>query len=167
MLKKIDLSDLVLVLGAGGVIAYLWRNSLQENTPGCKNSRLTATNFMNWLFDEETFPDEFTTPISSGIIYNSNLQDNFPLKGSQEANSLGLNVLSSSENPKRFLKHRLFDISQLRDTSRFKNRGNGDAPGDKSCVDDQRKHKFPEQIINFENPKYDSRLNALVCKSYI
>ena len=51
MLQKMDLSDVVLLLGAGGVIACLWKNSLQEYE--YRESRLGERNIMSWLFDKQ------------------------------------------------------------------------------------------------------------------
>jgi len=120
VLQKIELSDLILLLGAGGVIAYLWKNSLQEN------SHSSSSSFMKWLLDEKAYRKENDKLTSSRMIYNleqnSNILDNIPLDSSQEINNFGLNVLSAGNSPRKFLKHRLFDIDQLRDTTRFKNK---------------------------------------------
>eukprot|EP00092_Neocalanus_flemingeri_P007267 GFUD01007847.1.p1 GENE.GFUD01007847.1~~GFUD01007847.1.p1 ORF type:complete len:568 (+),score=124.23 GFUD01007847.1:84-1706(+) len=160
LLKTIDISDLVLLLGAGGVIAYLWRNSLSENTPESPESRLSARSFIRWLFDEETFEAEAASLMRSRTIYNlgrnSNIQEEELLSSSQGTNNLGLNVLSTHNIPRRFLKHRLFDISQLRDTTRFKER----VKGDKSCFNGVRK-----QPKNHEIPEDDVRLEAVGSES--
>ena len=141
-----DLSDIVLLLGAGGVIAYLWKSSVQEHTHGSEESRLTETNLMSWLFDKPTLQGESAnTRRSNRLSYLSSIHDEPLQEHLQAANSSGLNSLSSGASPRRFLKHRLFDIRQLRNTSRFTPGVKRDVPCDKSSYGDNESQTISEQ----------------------
>ena len=47
-LGNICLSDVVLVLGIGGAVAYIWKCSLAES-----DKRYQSNSFLHWLFAEE------------------------------------------------------------------------------------------------------------------
>ena len=95
MLGKMDLSDIVLLLGAGGVIAYLWRSSMKEYTCESHESRLTETSLMSWLFDKPILLGESSNTIQSNRLFNvQNVQDDPFKRNSKEAKTTGLNALS-------------------------------------------------------------------------
>ena len=107
-------SDLVLVLGLGGAAAYLWRTAV----PGPRDTG--ASSFIHWLFAEDT--------LTGDVLRNSvraRSRRNAPSVQSQlmlpcDSDS-GLNILVKNKNrPEKFLKQKLFDLRQIRDTSRFR-----------------------------------------------
>ena len=60
------------------------------------------------LFDDQ---DEYANIRPFNMLYNSDKESNF---NSNVDDNVRMNVFSSIEYQQRFLKHRLFDISQLR-----------------------------------------------------
>merc|ERR1711892_96808 len=101
---------------------------------------------MSWLFDKPILQsDSANIRRSNRLKQISNNHDEPLQENLQQANTSGLNSLSSSESPRKFLKHRLFDISQLRNTSRFTPAVQCDVLGDKSCSGDKESQTFAEQ----------------------
>jgi len=153
MLQKLDLSDIVLLLGAGGVLTYLWKSSTQESRYASHPSSLADSNLMSWLFDEPVLRDEsarIRRP-TEHLIYNSYSDEESLRRSGKGSNSSGLNALSSSQGSRRFLKHRLFDIGQLRDTSRFKSEETSDLSSENLERDEET--SFAQKVSNFNSEK--------------
>ena len=96
-------------------MTYIWRNV----GPGGNHESSSSNSFIHWLFAEER--------INSELLRNSvraSSRKNAEYWPDQSATSVydsGLNLLTSrSRRPEKFLKQRLFDLRQIRDTSRFR-----------------------------------------------
>merc|ERR1719481_2136598 len=97
--------------------------------------------------DESTSSRHRPTDI---LINYSDQDEQLIQRNSQDSASSGLNSLSSSQGARKFLKHRLFDIGQLRNTSRFKS-CKGDAKSEKSESDGEI--SFSQTVSNFNSEK--------------
>jgi len=115
--RNFELSDLLLLLGAGGAVAYLWKTSWNnysiENSDHMPHNRTIGYQHPR-LYDNHKTRDDI-------ISHNESISID-----------VGLNAISKRQVKRSFLKHRLFDISQLRNTSRFKNIVNENAISGKS-----------------------------------
>ena len=56
VLRRLDFSDIVLLLGAGGAIYYFWRNLFAPTNPAntTHGSRFGETSHFSWLLDKQT-----------------------------------------------------------------------------------------------------------------
>jgi len=113
---NICLSDVVLVLGLGGAVAYIWKYSLGSD----QNKRYSSNSFLDWLFAEDRLSGDV---LRNSVRNNSkHRRNNANIITEHSDNSdEGLNILKgNTRRPEKFLKQRLFDLRQLRDTSRFR-----------------------------------------------
>ena len=118
---KVCLSDLVLVLGLGGAVAYLWRVAVPEARRG-DTAASSSSSFLHWLFAEDRVAGAGLRGAAGarGVVRQG--QDQVQLSSDSEFDS-GLNILFSDDRgPEKFLKQRLFDLKRIRDTSRFRER---------------------------------------------
>ena len=112
-------SDLVLVLGLGGAAAYLWRTAV----PGPRDQGFSqnSSSFLHWLFAEDKLTGDVlrNTVRAKSRRGATNIQNQLMLPG--DDSDSGLNILVTNKNrPEKFLKQKLFDLRQIRDTSRFR-----------------------------------------------
>jgi hypothetical protein len=128
-LNKAKVSGWIVLVGAGGVILYLWRKSLKNSsdTPP-RSPRLSARSFMKWLLDEELLEDGYDdTSNVHGYYFGPSLSESNGQYSSNDADEendsddLSLNSLSAKSSPCKFLKKPLFDLSFKGNTARFKN----------------------------------------------
>lgn len=131
-LNKAKFSGWVVLVGAGGVILYLWSKSLKHSsdTPP-RSPRLSARSFMKWLLDEELLEDESDDPSNvHGYYFGPSLSDVHEQYSSNDADEendsddLSLNSLSAKSSPCKFLKKPLYDLSFKGNTTRFKTEEN-------------------------------------------
>ena len=112
---NICLSDVVLVLGLGGAVAYIWKYSL-----GSDQNKRYSNSFLDWLFAEDRLSgDVLRNSVRNNSTHRRN-NANIITEHSDNSDE-GLNILKgNTRRPEKFLKQRLFDLRQLRDTSRFR-----------------------------------------------
>jgi len=128
-LNKAKYSGWIVLVGAGGVIFYLWRKSLKNSSGSPPRSpRLSARSFMKWLLDEELVEDVSDDPSNvHGYYFGPSLNDFHGQYSSNDADEetdsddLSLNSLSAKSSPCKFLKKPLYDLGFKGNTARFKN----------------------------------------------
>jgi len=109
LLQNMKLSDILLLIGAGGLITYLW--TYYEPGSPCE-ARFKKTDLISWLLEKPVLQNN--KELVHILLNDSKLEKEFLQNNTHASHSLQVNALLSSKKSETLVEQKLFNIGNTK-----------------------------------------------------